>query len=68
VRQVALGPADGDDVTIERGLAPGDEVVINGADKLREGAKVQVIGASAPPSSSPAPRGRRFAERRAPAP
>ena len=63
VRPVSLGPVDGDDVAIESGLVPGDLVVVNGADKLREGVKVQAIGASG--SGSPPP-GRRVAERRGP--
>jgi multidrug efflux system membrane fusion protein len=42
VRPVTLGPVDGENVTVETGLAPGEVVVVNGADKLREGAKVEV--------------------------
>jgi multidrug efflux system membrane fusion protein len=40
VQKVRLGPASGDRVAIEEGLSPGDRVVIDGADKLRNGAKV----------------------------
>jgi membrane fusion protein, multidrug efflux system len=40
VRPVTLGPSHGDTVAIEKGLSPGDRVVIDGADKLRNGAKV----------------------------
>src|SRR5262249_55228528 len=40
VKPVRLGPANGDRVAIEEGLSPGDRVVIDGADKLRNGAKV----------------------------
>jgi multidrug efflux system membrane fusion protein len=40
VKPVRLGPASGDRVAIEEGLSPGDSVVIDGADKLRSGAKV----------------------------
>jgi multidrug efflux system membrane fusion protein len=40
VRPVTLGPAHADVVAIEKGLSPGDRVVIDGADKLRNGAKV----------------------------
>ena len=64
VRPVALGPVDGDNVEIASGLAPGDLVVTNGADKLREGIKVQAQGLGAPDAS--APLGRRLAERRGP--
>lgn len=40
VRPVTLGPANGDRVAVESGLAEGDSVVVDGADKLRNGAKV----------------------------
>jgi multidrug efflux system membrane fusion protein len=44
VRVVKLGPTQGDNVSIEAGLAPGEQVVVDGADKLREGAKVEPVG------------------------
>ena len=40
VRPIQLGVTDGDRVEVRSGLAPGDRIVIDGADKLREGAKV----------------------------
>ncbi len=40
---VKLGPAQGEITSITSGLAPGDIVVTDGADKLREGAKVELI-------------------------
>jgi membrane fusion protein, multidrug efflux system len=40
VKPVKLGPASADRVAIEEGLSPNDRVVIDGADKLRNGAKV----------------------------
>ena len=43
VRAVKLGPVQGDDVSIQAGLAPGEQVVVDGADKLREGAKIELI-------------------------
>jgi multidrug efflux system membrane fusion protein len=49
VRVVKLGPAQGDNVSIEAGLAPGEQVVVDGADKLREGAKVEAVGKDAAP-------------------
>jgi multidrug efflux system membrane fusion protein len=49
VRVVKLGPAQGDNVSIEAGLAPGELVVVDGADKLREGAKVEPVGKDAAP-------------------
>ena len=39
---VKLGPAQGDVVALTEGLAAGDKIVIDGADKLRDGAKVMV--------------------------
>ncbi len=52
VRPVQLGVTDGDHVEVLSGLAPGDRVVIDGADKLRDGAKIDIrteAGAGAPP-------------------
>ncbi len=40
VRPITLGPASGDKVAILSGLDIGDRVVIDGTDKLREGAHV----------------------------
>jgi multidrug efflux system membrane fusion protein len=42
VRPVKLGVTDGDHVEVLSGLQPGDRIVIDGADKLREAAKVIV--------------------------
>ncbi len=42
VRPVKLGPSQGDDTAIDSGLATGEMVVVDGADKLREGAKVEL--------------------------
>ena len=42
VRQVTLGPTEGDEAAIDQGLAPGDQVVVEGAERLREGSKVEV--------------------------
>jgi membrane fusion protein, multidrug efflux system len=44
VRPVKLGVTEGDRVEVLAGLAPGDRVVIDGADKLRDGAKINVRG------------------------
>jgi membrane fusion protein, multidrug efflux system len=48
VRQVTLGPGNATDITITEGLKPGERVVIDGADRLKDGAKVQVRDASNP--------------------
>jgi len=42
VRNVTVGPGDANNVTITTGLKPGDMVVVDGADKLKDGAKVLV--------------------------
>lgn len=40
VRKVTLGPADAENVTIASGVTLGEVVVVDGVDRLREGAKV----------------------------
>jgi multidrug efflux system membrane fusion protein len=42
VRKVTLGVTDGERVEVRSGLAPGDRIVVDGADKLRDGAKINV--------------------------
>lgn len=41
-RAVKLGPIDGQRVAIAGGLMPGERVVVDGIDRLREGARVEV--------------------------
>ncbi len=48
VRPVTLGPAQGETVAIDDGLQAGESVVVDGADKLREGTKVDVGGPQSP--------------------
>jgi multidrug efflux system membrane fusion protein len=40
VRQVGVGVTDGDDASIDRGLAVGEQVVVEGAERLRDGAAI----------------------------
>jgi membrane fusion protein, multidrug efflux system len=40
VRKVTLGPGDPTNVSITQGLKPGEIVVVDGADRLKDGAKV----------------------------
>jgi len=47
VRKVTLGPSDGINTAILSGLAVGDEVVIDGTDRLTDGAKITVSAANA---------------------
>jgi multidrug efflux system membrane fusion protein len=51
VQKVTLGPADGQKVAVLTGLQAGDQVVDDGADRLKDGAKVTI----APPPGSAAP-------------
>ncbi len=57
VAPVKLGPVQGEVTAIASGLSAGDMVVIDGTDKLREGAKVELITREA--QASPAPGGAR---------
>ncbi|TWA60812.1 multidrug efflux system membrane fusion protein [Azospirillum baldaniorum] len=54
VRPVTLGASDGAKTVITQGVQPGETVVIQGADRLREGAKVAATDGSAQPAA-PAP-------------
>ena len=42
VRQIRIGPVDGERTSIASGLAVGEKVVTDGSDRLKEGAKVTV--------------------------
>ncbi|MFL9871479.1 MdtA/MuxA family multidrug efflux RND transporter periplasmic adaptor subunit [Paraburkholderia megapolitana] len=42
VRQVKVGPVDGERTSIQSGLQPGERVVIDGSDRLKEGAKITI--------------------------
>jgi len=70
VQKITLGPSEGERIAVQAGLAVGDQVVVDGADKLRDGAKVtrrdesgaaaaagttQVPGAMAAPGERQAP-------------
>jgi multidrug efflux system membrane fusion protein len=64
VRPVKLGVTEGERVEVLSGLVPGDRVVIDGADKLRDGAKINVrtaadsslpAGATMPPDQKGGP-------------
>ena len=53
LRKMTLGPASGELVSVKDGVKPGEKVVIDGLDKLRDGAQVALIadntrGAAAP--------------------
>jgi len=42
LRKVSVGIAEGDNVSIDSGLASGELVVVEGSDRLRDGAKVEI--------------------------
>jgi multidrug efflux system membrane fusion protein len=44
MRTVTTGPTDGNDIAIDKGLTPGETVVTDGADQLRDGAQVLLPG------------------------
>jgi multidrug efflux system membrane fusion protein len=51
VHPIKLGAQDGDFFAVDSGLSPSDRVVTDGADRLRDGAKV-TIPANTPPAPS----------------
>jgi membrane fusion protein, multidrug efflux system len=48
LRNIVVGPTEGDQTIIEQGLAVGETVVIDGVDKLQKGAKVAARSADSP--------------------
>jgi len=59
VREVTTGPTQEDNIAIEDGLSAGEVVVVEGADKLKEGSKVTLASSykHKTPSSSSSPGG-----------
>lgn len=55
VRPVQVGPSDGTDQAIEKGLEVGDTVILEGVDRLREGRPVTVVAED--PAASGAKKG-----------
>ena len=51
VRPLTLGPTEGEKIAVLKGLQPNEKVVVDGADKLREGMKVKLITRESAPSS-----------------
>lgn len=47
VRPIKLGPTQGEHAAVDTGITPSEMVVVDGADKLREGAKVELIAQNA---------------------
>jgi len=55
VRPVVLGESEGDVTQVAQGLKPGELVVVEGAERLREGSKVVLREAGAPSARHGAP-------------
>jgi multidrug efflux system membrane fusion protein len=49
VRDITVGITEGDEASVEKGLGPGEKVVVDGIDKLQQGTRVNVrmVGAAA---------------------
>jgi membrane fusion protein, multidrug efflux system len=52
VRTIKVGPGDDQHISVISGLSPGETVVVDGVDKLRDGARVTIPGANLEASSS----------------
>jgi len=48
VRPVTVGVTEGDTVTIESGIEVGEQIVVDGADRLREGSRVDLQARAGP--------------------
>jgi membrane fusion protein, multidrug efflux system len=55
VRKITLGPGDASRIVVTSGLSVGDVVVVDGADRLKDGARVRLPQRAAPgaPGSTP---------------
>ena len=55
VKTVELGPVNGERIAVKSGLKAGDQVVVDGADKLRDGVKITLRqpGDNNPPAAAP---------------
>jgi RND family efflux transporter MFP subunit len=57
IRSVRVGPRVGDLWVIEEGLQPGEKVVVEGLQRLRDGMTVNAVAAAAAPGAEPAAAG-----------
>ena len=53
-RDVTIGPTDGKNTVVASGLKPGDRVVIDGVDRLRDGASVKIVDNEGAAAQAPA--------------
>jgi len=56
VQSIKVGPTAADSTAVLDGLKPGQIVVVDGIDKLREGIKVKILGQSSVPPAEASPR------------
>ncbi len=56
IRNVSIGPSEGERMCIDSGLAAGEVVVVEGVDKLQAGTKVNVRQPTTRPTTRPATR------------
>jgi membrane fusion protein (multidrug efflux system) len=52
LKKVQLGPPTGSDYVVTEGLAPGDRVVVEGVQKVRDGMAVKAVAAAAPKAAA----------------
>jgi membrane fusion protein, multidrug efflux system len=57
IRRIRIGTTEGDWVSVQGDLTAGEKVVTDGADRLREGAKVEVIAPTVRPGGFAGPGG-----------
>ena len=53
IKRITLGPTEAERVAVTAGLAPGDQIVLEGVDELTEGAKIEVIKDGTAPKRPP---------------
>jgi multidrug efflux system membrane fusion protein len=57
IQVVTLGPDNGEQVAITKGLSPGKIIVTDGADRLKDGATVTIVQAPTPGQPAAPPKG-----------
>src|SRR5262249_2954968 len=50
VQNTNLGPSEGDNVSVEQGVSAGDQVVVDGADSLRNCVKIDIASIDGKPA------------------
>lgn len=63
VRDIVLGPSDGDWQAVTKGLAVGDRVILEGLDRLREGRSLTLVDTPAARQLSPEEMAKKAAEK-----